>query len=186
MAPPRSGGTRPARLSLVSAALFLAATFVRGFLTMIANYQAEWVSQKVAYRYRLDFFAKLQSLSFEAFTIRSYLGDLIDVPAACSTLGCSSLHPESGMMTSLTLVLLLGFLDRRWYLPTPTAAPVSPAVRTPSSAQRQRLEQETTRAPGRRRSARRRAQYSDREASDEVIILFWMASPRVIRSTPAI
>ena len=37
-------------------------------LTGLANYEAEWVSQKVAYQYRLDFFEQLQRLSSASTT----------------------------------------------------------------------------------------------------------------------
>ncbi len=90
---------------LVSAALFLAATLIRGFMSMVANYQAEWVSQKVAYRYRLDFFAKLQSLSF-GFHDQIHSGDLIT--RGMLDLEGARAFIQNGMMTSLTLVLLLG------------------------------------------------------------------------------
>src|SRR5207244_5526500 len=49
---------------LVAAGLVILATTVRGLLMMSANYQAEYVSQRVAYQYRLDFFSQLQRLSF--------------------------------------------------------------------------------------------------------------------------
>ncbi len=89
---------------LVTAALVILATLVRGFMTMIANYQAEWVSQKVAYRYRLDFFAKLQALSF-GFHDKIHSGDLIT--RGMLDLEGARAFIQNGMMTSLTLVLLL-------------------------------------------------------------------------------
>ena len=90
---------------LITALLAVAATATRGLFTMAANYQAEWVSQKVAYQYRLDFFQKLQSLSF-GFHDKIHSGDLItrgmlDLEGARSFI-------QNGMMTALTLVLLLG------------------------------------------------------------------------------
>src|SRR5580693_9572281 len=44
---------------MLTAGLVILATLTRGLLTMTANYQAEYVSQKVAYQYRLDFFRQL-------------------------------------------------------------------------------------------------------------------------------
>ena len=96
---------QPARHALlVIAALFIAASLVRGFMLMIANYQAEWVSQKVAYQYRLDFFAKLQSLSF-GFHDKIHSGDLIT--RGMLDLEGARAFIQNGMMTSLTLILLL-------------------------------------------------------------------------------
>ncbi len=98
--------TRQAHHALpITAGLFIAASLVRGFMLMVANYQAEWVSQKVAYRYRLDFFTKLQSLSF-GFHDKIHSGDLIT--RGMLDLEGARAFIQNGMMTSLTLVLLLG------------------------------------------------------------------------------
>jgi ATP-binding cassette subfamily B protein len=85
--------------------LVVLATAARGLFTMAANYQAEWVSQKVAYRYRLDFFQQLQRLSF-GFHDRIHSGDLIT--RGMLDLEGARAFIQNGMMTALTLVLLLG------------------------------------------------------------------------------
>jgi ATP-binding cassette subfamily B multidrug efflux pump len=90
---------------LVSAALVILATAARGLMTMTANYQAEYVSQKVAYQYRLDFFRQLQRLSF-AFHDKIHSGDLItrgmlDLEGARSFI-------QNGLLVALTMVLLVG------------------------------------------------------------------------------
>ncbi len=89
---------------LLSAALVIAATATRGVMTMTANYQAEYVSQKVAYQYRLDFFRQLQRLSF-SFHDRVHSGDLItrgmlDLEGARSFI-------QNGLLTALTMILLV-------------------------------------------------------------------------------
>jgi ATP-binding cassette subfamily B protein len=90
---------------LVGAGLVLLATAVRGLMTMTANYQAEYVSQSVAYRYRLDFFRQLQRLSF-GFHDKIHSGDLItrgmlDLEGARSFI-------QNGLLTALTVILLVG------------------------------------------------------------------------------
>jgi ATP-binding cassette subfamily B protein len=90
---------------LIVGLLAIAATAMRGTFTATTNYQAEWVSQKVAYAYRLEFFHKLQRLSF-GFHDKIHSGDLItrgmlDMEGARNFI-------SSGMMTCLSLVLLLG------------------------------------------------------------------------------
>jgi ATP-binding cassette subfamily B protein len=91
---------------LISAGLLvILATAARGLFTMAANYQAEWVSQKVAYRYRLHFFQQLQRLSF-GFHDRIHSGDLIT--RGMLDLEGARAFIQNGMMTALTLILLLG------------------------------------------------------------------------------
>ena len=53
-----------------------ASTLVQGVLTGLRGFQAEWVSQKVAYQLRLDYFRQLQRLSF-GFHDKIHSGDLI-------------------------------------------------------------------------------------------------------------
>ncbi len=106
---------------LVTAGLVVLATAARGLFTGLANYQAEWVSQKVAYRYRLDFFAQLQRLSF-GFHDRIHSGDLItrgmlDLEGARSFI-------QNGMLTALTLGLLLGIAAWRMIAADPTLAAI--------------------------------------------------------------
>jgi ATP-binding cassette subfamily B protein len=90
---------------LVTALLVILATAVRGLMTMTANYQAEYVSQSVAYGYRLDFFRQLQRLSF-GFHDKIHSGDLItrgmlDLEGARSFI-------QNGLLTATTLILLVG------------------------------------------------------------------------------
>ncbi len=90
---------------LVSAGLVILATAVRGLMTMTANYQAEYVSQSVAYGYRLDFFKQLQRLSF-GFHDKIHSGDLItrgmlDLEGARSFI-------QNGLLIAVTLILLVG------------------------------------------------------------------------------
>jgi ATP-binding cassette, subfamily B, multidrug efflux pump len=90
---------------LLIAALVILATIVRGLMTMTANYQAEYVSQKVAYQFRLDLFRQLQRLSF-AFHDKIHSGDLItrgmlDLEGARSFI-------QNGLLVALTMILLLG------------------------------------------------------------------------------
>jgi ATP-binding cassette subfamily B protein len=104
---------------LITALLVLAATTARGLFTMTANYQAEWVSQKAAYRYRQDFFQKLQSLSF-GFHDKIHSGDLItrgmlDLEGARSFI-------QGGMMVALTLVILFGLAAWQMFATDPLMA----------------------------------------------------------------
>jgi ATP-binding cassette subfamily B protein len=89
---------------IVSAVLVITASAVRGLMAMVANYEAEWVSQKVAYQYRLDFFQQLQRLPF-GFHDRIHSGDLIT--RGMLDLEGARAFIQNGMMTSLTLVMLL-------------------------------------------------------------------------------
>ena len=77
---------------------------VQGVLTGLSGFQAEWVSQKVAYRLRLDFFRQLQRLSF-GFHDKIHSGDLIT--RGMIDLEGTRMFIQNGMMMSLTLVLLL-------------------------------------------------------------------------------
>jgi len=109
----------PRRDLIVLGLLVIAATAARGFFTMAANYESEWISQKVAYRFRLDFFQKLQTLSF-GFHDKIHSGDLItrgmlDLEGARSFI-------QTGMMTAVTLVLLLGLAASMMVATDPTMA----------------------------------------------------------------
>ena len=90
---------------LIIALLSLGAAATRGLLTGLANYQAEWVSQKVAYRYRLDYFRQLQRLHF-GFHDKIHSGDLIT--RGMLDLEGARAFIQNGMMTALTLAILLG------------------------------------------------------------------------------
>ena len=100
----RQGGVAARHDLLITGLLAIAATALRGSFTATANYQAEWVSQKVAYAYRLEFFQQLQRLSF-GFHDKVHSGDLItrgmlDMEGARAFI-------QGGMMTCLTVLLLL-------------------------------------------------------------------------------
>jgi ATP-binding cassette, subfamily B, multidrug efflux pump len=88
----------------ISAALVIGVSIVQGLLTGFSGFQAEWVSQKVAYRLRLDYFRQLQRLSF-GFHDKIHSGDLIT--RGMIDLEGTRMFIQNGMMMSLTLVLLL-------------------------------------------------------------------------------
>ena len=97
--------TAPARTALwVSGGVVIAVTLVQGVLTGLSQFQAEWVSQKVAYQLRLDYFRQLQRLSF-GFHDKIHSGDLIT--RGMIDLEGTRMFIQNGMMQSLTLVLLL-------------------------------------------------------------------------------
>jgi ATP-binding cassette subfamily B protein len=88
----------------VSGAIVVAVTLVQGVLTGLSQYQAEWVSQKVAYQLRLDYFRQLQRLSF-GFHDKIHSGDLIT--RGMIDLEGTRMFIQNGMMQSLTLLLLV-------------------------------------------------------------------------------
>ncbi len=90
----------------VSAGLIVAATIVRGVMTMLSGYLGEYVSQKVGYDLRLQFFQQLQRLSF-GFHDRIHSGDLIT--RGMLDLEGARVFIQGGLMPVLTLVLLLAF-----------------------------------------------------------------------------
>lgn len=91
---------------LVTALLVIAATTLRGLLTAAAGYQGEYLSQRVAYDLRLQFFEQLQRLSF-GFHDRVHSGDLIT--RGMLDLEGARIFIQNGMLQGLTMVLLLGF-----------------------------------------------------------------------------
>ena len=96
--------TQSADALWVSAGLVVGLSIVQGLLTGFSGFQAEWVSQKVAYRLRLDYFRQLQRLSF-GFHDKIHSGDLIT--RGMIDLEGTRMFIQNGMMMSLTLVLLL-------------------------------------------------------------------------------
>ena len=88
----------------VSAAIVIGVTLIQGLLTGLSQFQAEWVSQKVAYQLRLDFFRHLQRLPF-GFHDKIHSGDLIT--RGMIDLEGTRMFIQNGMMQSLTLVLLI-------------------------------------------------------------------------------
>ncbi|MET0275074.1 MAG: ABC transporter ATP-binding protein, partial [Phenylobacterium sp.] len=94
------------RALLITAALVIAATVVRGVLTMASGYLGEYLSQKVAYDLRLAYFQQLQRLSF-GFHDRVHSGDLIT--RGMLDLEGARAFIQGAMLPALSLALLLGF-----------------------------------------------------------------------------
>jgi len=92
---------------------------VQGLLTGFSGFQAEWVSQKVAYRLRLDYFRQLQRLSF-GFHDKIHSGDLIT--RGMLDLEGARMFIQNGMMQCLTLVLLLAGASTLMILDDPKMA----------------------------------------------------------------
>jgi len=88
----------------ISAGLVIAVYLARGILQGLSQFQAEWVSQKVGYQLRLDYFRQLQRLSF-GFHDKIHSGDLIT--RGMIDLEGTRMFIQNGMMQSLTLLLLL-------------------------------------------------------------------------------
>jgi ATP-binding cassette subfamily B protein len=89
---------------LTTAAIVVGVTTVQGLLTGLSGYQAERVSQKVAYKLRLDYFRQLQRLSF-GFHDKIHSGDLIT--RGMIDLEGTRMFIQNGMMQVVTLSLLL-------------------------------------------------------------------------------
>ena len=88
----------------ISGGIVVGVTLIQGILTGLSQFQAEWVSQKVAYQLRLDYFRQLQRLSF-GFHDKIHSGDLIT--RGMIDLEGTRMFIQNGMMQSLTLLLLL-------------------------------------------------------------------------------
>jgi len=104
---------------LVVAGLVILTTTVQGLLVGFGGYQGELVSQKVAYRLRLDYFQHLQRLSFR-FHDKIHSGDLIT--RGMIDLEGTRMFIQNGMMQSLTLVLLLVVATTMMFLSDPIMA----------------------------------------------------------------
>ncbi len=105
----KAGGVQAgqAQSALMGVALLvIAATVVRGLLTMTSGYLGEYVSQRVGYDLRLQYFQQLQRLSF-GFHDRIHSGDLIT--RGMLDLEGARVFIQNGLMQSVSLVLLLGF-----------------------------------------------------------------------------
>ncbi|MBV9996500.1 MAG: ABC transporter ATP-binding protein [Caulobacteraceae bacterium] len=123
--------TRSAEHALmISALLIVVASAARGVLTGFGGYQAEFVSQKVAYQLRLDFFQQLQKLSF-GFHDQTHSGDLIS--RGMLDLEGTRGFIQQGMMQFLTLVLLLSTATYLMIATDPRLAVIALAF-TPFSA----------------------------------------------------
>ena len=88
----------------ISAALVVAATIARGVMTMLSGYLGEYVSQRVGYDLRLQFFQHLQRLSF-GFHDKIHSGDLIT--RGMLDLEGARVFIQGGLVPLLTLALLL-------------------------------------------------------------------------------
>ena len=105
----KAGGAQAgqAQSALMGVALLvIAATMVRGLLTMTSGYLGEYVSQRVGYDLRLQYFQQLQRLSF-GFHDRIHSGDLIT--RGMLDLEGARVFIQNGLLQSVSLVLLLGF-----------------------------------------------------------------------------
>lgn len=91
---------------LITAGLVIVASIIRGLLTMAAGYQGEYISQKVGYELRLQFFQQLQRLSF-GFHDRIHSGDLIT--RGMLDLEGARVFIQGGMLQIVSLIMLLGF-----------------------------------------------------------------------------
>lgn len=89
-----------------TALLVIAASTVRGLLTMTAGYIGEKVSQKVGLELRLRFFQHLQRLSF-GFHDKIHSGDL--VARGMLDLEGARIFIQGGVLQALSLMLLLTF-----------------------------------------------------------------------------
>ncbi len=100
------GPVDEARTALLSTGLLLfGASVLRGFLTMLHNYQGEAVGQSIGYRLRLAVYDKVQRLSFE-YHDRVHSGDLItrgmlDVEGV-------RLFVNTGIVRMIVLSMLIG------------------------------------------------------------------------------
>lgn len=90
----------------VTAGLIIAATVIRGLLTMVTGYQSEYVSQRVGYDLRLQYFQQLQRLSF-GFHDKIHSGDLIT--RGMLDLEGARVFIQGGVMQFVSLTLLLSF-----------------------------------------------------------------------------
>lgn len=90
---------------LTTALLLLGAASLRGFFTMLQNYLGESVGQLIGYQLRLDFYQKLQQLSF-SWHDRIHTGDLmtrgiLDIEGV-------RLWTDTGILRSFLLTILIG------------------------------------------------------------------------------
>jgi ATP-binding cassette, subfamily B, multidrug efflux pump len=97
--------TAEAKAALLRVALMVIGVMTAsGLLSMVSGYEGEYVSQKVAYKLRLDFFAQLQRLSF-GYHDKIHSGDLItrgmlDIEGVRNVI-------VMGMLNSVSLALLV-------------------------------------------------------------------------------
>ena len=95
-----------ARAALVRAAsLILVVSVFRGLCTMMQNYQGEAVGQLIAYRMRLELYAKVQALSF-SYHDRVHTGDLMT--RGILDIEGTKLWVSTGVQRSVLLAILVG------------------------------------------------------------------------------
>ena len=101
-----AGDGAEARAALAHAAsLILAVSLFRGLCTMMQNYQGEAVGQLIAYRMRLDLYAKVQALSF-SYHDRVHTGDLMT--RGILDIEGTKLWVSTGLQRSVLLLILVG------------------------------------------------------------------------------
>ena len=90
---------------LLTAALLMGVSVMRGLFTMVQNYQGEAVGQLIGYHLRLDYYRKLQTLSF-SWHDRIHSGDLmtrgiLDIEGV-------RLWVNTGILRMFLLIVLIG------------------------------------------------------------------------------
>ncbi|MCI0561387.1 MAG: ABC transporter ATP-binding protein, partial [Nitrososphaera sp.] len=99
---------RQARALFISGGIILALAIVRGIFSFGLRYYGEWMSLRIAYDLRNDFYDKLQHLPF-TFYDRSQTGDLMS--RATSDITEAERFAGIGLMELMaTILLLLGIL----------------------------------------------------------------------------
>ena len=88
-----------------TAFLLMGASVLRGFCAMVQNYQGEAVGQWIGYRLRLEYYRKLQTLSF-SWHDRVHSGDLMT--RGILDIEGIRLWVSTGILRSLLLTVLIG------------------------------------------------------------------------------
>ena len=96
--------TGNARVLFVAGGLVLAVAVARGIVALANRYYGEWLTHRVSYDLRGEFFARLQSLPF-AFHDRAKIGDLMS--RATSDIGETERFVGIGLMDLMATILLL-------------------------------------------------------------------------------
>ena len=96
--------TGNARALFVAGGMVLVVAVARGIVAMANRYYGEWLTHRVSYDLRGEFFARLQSLPF-AFHDRAKIGDLMS--RATSDIGETERFVGIGLMDLVATILLL-------------------------------------------------------------------------------
>ncbi len=88
-----------------TASLLMGASVLRGLFTMVQNYQGEAVGQLIGYRLRLDYYRKLQTLSF-SWHDRVHSGDLMT--RGILDIEGMRLWVDTGILRLFLLTVLIG------------------------------------------------------------------------------